>query len=76
MGFDNPEGTVMIAFRVEDMSCNHCVGSIRAAIEAADAQAQVDIDLAHHLVRVDPHSASAEQLHQAITAAGYTPEPA
>ncbi|WP_028996619.1 heavy-metal-associated domain-containing protein [Azohydromonas australica] len=64
----------MIAFQVNDMSCGHCVGAITRAVKATDPQAQVDVDLARHLVRIDS-AAQAAQLRQAIEDAGYSARP-
>ena len=63
----------MIAFEVNDMSCGHCVSTITKALKAADHDAKVEIDLARHLVRIEPGEASAEELGEAIKEAGYTP---
>jgi copper chaperone len=65
----------MITFQVNDMTCNHCVGSVTQAVKAADPGAQVRIDLASHRVEVQPASASAQALREAIAEAGYTPVP-
>ena len=66
----------MIAFEVHDMTCGHCVGTLTKALKATDQGAQVRIDLATHRVEVEPASADAVQLAQAIREAGYTPVPA
>ena len=63
----------MIAFEVKDMTCGHCVSTITKALKAADKDAKVQIDLATHHVRVEPVSADAEELAEAIKDAGYTP---
>ncbi|MFZ5548733.1 MAG: heavy-metal-associated domain-containing protein [Pseudomonadota bacterium] len=63
----------MIAFDVQDMSCGHCVNAITQAVRAADAGAQVEIDLVAHRVRIEPAAASGEALAAAIREAGYTP---
>jgi copper chaperone len=65
----------MIAFEVNDMSCGHCVGAITRAVKEVDGEAQVRIDLAAHRVEVEPATASAEELANAIEEAGYTPVP-
>lgn len=65
----------MIAFEVNDMTCGHCVSTITKALNATDKDARVQIDLANHRVQVDPVSADALQLAQAIQDAGYTPVP-
>ena len=63
----------MPRFRVEDMTCQHCVGAITRAIQRADTAAQVQVDLAAHEVKVDGASLSAEALQAIIEEAGYTP---
>ena len=66
----------MIAFEVQDMTCGHCVSTVTKAVQAADRDARVSVDLARHRVEIEPAAADAERLAQAIRAAGYTPVPA
>jgi copper chaperone len=66
----------MIAFEVSDMTCGHCVSTVTKAVQAADRDATVRIDLAAHRVEIEPQAASAAALEQAIRGAGYTPVPA
>lgn len=66
----------MITFRVDDMTCGHCVSAITRAVKEADAGADVRVDLAAHRVEIQPAAADAEQLREAIVEAGYTPVPA
>ena len=66
----------MIAFKVDDMTCGHCVKAITQAVQDADAGAAVRIDLAGHRVEIEPASADARRLQDAIAEAGYTPVPA
>jgi copper chaperone len=66
----------MIAFDVQDMTCGHCVNTVTKAVQAADRDARVRIDLPTHRVEIEPATASAERLEEAIRAAGYTPKPA
>lgn len=63
----------MTTFKVEDMSCGHCVSMITKAVKGADANASIEVKLAEHLVIV-ASSADAETLKEAITDAGYTPQ--
>lgn len=70
----SPE-SAMISFSVNDMTCGHCVSTITKALMAVDKDAKVQIDLATHLVRVEPAAADAEALADAIKEAGYTPVP-
>jgi copper chaperone len=65
----------MIAFEVNDMTCGHCVSTIAKALKGTDKDAKVQIDLAAHRVQVEPVSADAEELAEAIKDAGYTPVP-
>lgn len=63
----------MIAFEVNDMTCGHCVSTITKALKSADRDAKVTIDLAKHLVMIEPTEANAQELSDAIAEAGYTP---
>jgi len=65
----------MIAFEVNDMTCGHCVSTITKALKGIDKSAKIQIDLASHRVQVEPVSADAEELAEAIKDAGYTPVP-
>jgi copper chaperone len=65
----------MIAFEVNDMTCGHCISTITKAVKAADKDAKVQIDLASHRVQVEPATADADELADAIREAGYTPVP-
>ncbi len=63
----------MISLQVNDMTCGHCVSSITKAVKALDGSAKVQIDLAAHRVDIEPVSANAVELSDAIKEAGYTP---
>lgn len=65
----------MQVFRVDDMTCGHCVGTITKALKGVDQHARVEVDLARHLVMVEPAEAGANELLEAIAEAGYTPVP-
>ena len=69
-----PVETYMLTFKVNDMTCGHCVSNITKAIQGVDRAARVTIDLTQHLVTVEPTEADASDLSDAITQAGYTPE--
>jgi len=66
----------MISFRIDDMTCGHCVSTITKAVKDADAAATVRIDLAGHRVEIEPDRLDAAALRAAIEDAGYTPVPA
>lgn len=63
----------MHTFKVNDMSCNHCVQTITQAAQAVDPQAKVTVDLAGKAVHIDS-SADIARFRDAISEAGYTPE--
>lgn len=65
----------MVTFQVDDMTCGHCVSTITKALRAADKDAKVEIDLAKHLVQIEPSEADMQELSDAIQEAGYTPVP-
>ena len=60
-------------FTVNDMTCSHCVGTVRKALEEALPGAEISVDLASHKVSFTGDRAKGEE---AIKEAGYTPEPA
>jgi copper chaperone len=43
----------MYQLQVENMSCGHCVGAVTKAVQAVDAAAKVEIDLATKSVKID-----------------------
>jgi len=61
----------MLTFKVEDMTCGHCVGVITKAIKAEDESAAVEIDLPTKTVNIES-SKTAESFVSVITEAGYT----
>lgn len=65
----------MQIFKVSGMSCGHCVLAITQAVQALDAGAEVQVDLAAAEVRVASRL-SADQLQQAIREEGYEVQPA
>lgn len=63
----------MLTFRVDDMSCGHCVRAIKQAVRALDAGATVDVDLSRHLVRVHGSHLDAPAVRRTLQQAGYAP---
>lgn len=59
-------------FTVNDMTCSHCVGTVRKALEEALPGAEINVDLTTHKVSFTGDRAKGEE---AIKEAGYTPEP-
>lgn len=66
---------LIISYQVDDMTCGHCASTITKAVKATDKDAKIRIDLAKHLVTVEPAEASDQEIHDAIAEAGYSPRP-
>lgn len=60
----------MQEFKVQGMTCNHCVMAVKKSIKEADAAAKVDVDLPTGSVKVESTLTSA-QIADRITDAGY-----
>ncbi|SFV36086.1 copper chaperone [Devosia crocina] len=58
---------------VSDMTCNHCVGTVRKALGDALSGAEISVDLPTHRVAFTGDRTRGEE---AIREAGYTPEQA
>jgi copper chaperone len=58
---------------VNDMTCSHCVATVREALQEALPGSAVSVDLASHRVEFTGDRAKGEE---AIREAGYTPEAA
>jgi copper chaperone len=63
----------MIAFQVSDMTTSRCAGAVTKALKEVDRTALVRVDLATFTVEIEPGSATARQLGDAIRRAGYSP---
>ena len=61
----------MAEFKVEGMSCQHCVAAVTRSIHEIDAAAQVQVDLEHGRVVV-ASTEGIDALKEAIDEAGYT----
>lgn len=60
----------MYELQVEKMSCGHCVNAVTKSVQAIDAQASVEVDLAQRTVRVQSATELAK-IVAAIADAGY-----
>lgn len=60
-------------FTVNDMTCGHCVGTVRKALEEALPGAEISVSLDTHKVEFTGDRTKGEE---AIREAGYTPEAA
>ena len=64
-----------LSFKVEDMSCGHCAGTIKKAIETALPGTTVDADPGSKLVSVKGAGDYAA-IRSIVSGAGYTAGPA
>ena len=62
-------------FRVEDMTCGHCVSTIGKLVAGVDQAAMAENDPARRLVSTDSARAGADEFGAALREAGYTPVP-
>lgn len=60
-----------LTLRVEGMSCQHCVKSVKAALEAVENVVEATPDLAAGAVRVTGSDLDPERLEAAIVQAGF-----
>ena len=61
---------MLVELAVEKMKCGGCSASVESIVKAEDAFAQVEVDLANKLVRIESELPS-EYLAKAISDAGY-----
>jgi copper chaperone len=62
----------MIEFKIDTMSCGHCVKSITQTVQALDPKATVTTDLVSKQVSIDSQLDS-DRLKAALVEAGYPP---
>jgi copper chaperone len=64
----------MIELKLPTMTCGHCVRTVTQSVQAVDAAARIEVDLATQRVRIEsqhPRQAFAA----ALVAEGYAPDP-
>ncbi|WP_246742625.1 heavy-metal-associated domain-containing protein [Microvirga splendida] len=64
-----------LTLRVEDMTCGHCAGTIKNAVESSLPGTQVDADPASKLVSIRG-TADLAAVKAVVAEAGYTPSEA
>lgn len=64
----------MPLYKVEDMSCGHCVAAIETAVKETDPSATVTADLKTKIVEVGS-SADPAAIQSALEAIGYDAQP-
>jgi copper chaperone len=67
----NQENT-LIEFKIDAMTCGHCVRSVTQAVQQADPEARVTVDLPTHRVQVET-AKPREAIAAALADAGYPP---
>ena len=68
------KGTIMMKFRIPDMSCGHCSGVITKAIKDIDGSATIDFDMAARTATIKT-VADGETISSALADAGYPAAP-
>ena len=59
--------------KVEGMTCGHCAGRVKQAVDGAAPGAPVEVELAAKEVRIDGPEVDEEAVKAAIREAGYQP---
>lgn len=67
-----PEATATHTYRVQGMSCEHCVASVREEVSELPGVTAVDVDLASgRLVVTGPDAGAEAAIRAAVETAGY-----
>jgi copper chaperone len=64
-----------ITLQVDGMSCGHCVGSVRRALEAVDGVQVEQVDIGSASVAYDPTRTDSSRISRAVEEAGYAVRP-
>ncbi len=62
----------MIQFTLPDMTCGHCVKVVTETVRRVDAQAQLQVDLPAHAVKIESGKPAAD-FAAALAEEGYAP---
>jgi copper chaperone len=62
----------MLTLKVSGMTCDHCTRAVSEAVQSVDPEAQVQVELATGLVKVESSGNHRAELVQAIEDAGYS----
>ncbi len=62
-------------FKIDGMSCGHCVKTVTKALESTDGVvlAQVDLESKLAIVEYDPEQTNEDELFNAVRQADFTP---
>lgn len=64
----------METLKINGMSCGHCTGSVKKALEAINGLSEVTVDLKGKKVSFENDGAAREEIRAAISAIGFEPE--
>lgn len=62
----------MIEFKLPDMTCGHCAGTVTQTVKLLDPDAKVTVDLGSQTVKVESQE-EREPIARALAEAGYPP---
>lgn len=60
-----------LTMQIGGMSCGHCVGAVKKALEGVNGVAVDQVAIGSATVRYDATATSADQIKQAVEAEGY-----
>jgi len=64
----------METLKINGMSCGHCTGSVKKALEAIDGLSEITVDLEEKEASFENDGAAREKIRAAISAIGFEPE--
>ncbi len=64
----------METLKINGMSCGHCTGSVKKALEAIDGLSDVTVDLEGKEARFENNGAARKDIRSAVNAIGFEPE--
>lgn len=65
---------IMEKIKIGGMSCQHCVGSVKKALEAIEGLSEVEVNLEAGLASFVNQGVAPEVIKNAISKIGFTPE--
>ena len=61
-----------VTINIEGMTCQHCVGRVKQALEALDGVQGVEVEIGSAKVSFDNSAVSKDEIADAVVKAGYT----
>jgi copper chaperone len=65
------ENTIRVDFKIEGMTCRHCVDAVEGALNAVQGARVEEVGIGHARVRFVPTATTSDELRQSIIEAGY-----